>query len=229
MKCKVLIIEDDTDVLELLSRTFQKTGDFDVASACDGAIGLQMARTERPDVLLLDLMLPGMTGFEVCRILKADATTRLLPIVMVTAKADEFDRINGFELGADDYVVKPFSPREVVLRVKAVMRRREGRVLNNGVLKAGPILIDRERHAVSLDGKTLKLTSTEFKLLAALIEGRGRVLGRGRLLTEVWGYESAFNTRTVDTHVRRLREKLGKFSVQIQTIRGFGYRIKEKT
>ena len=145
---------------------------------------------------------------------------------MVTAKADEFDRINGFELGADDYVVKPFSPREVVLRVKAVLRRRDAPVHDNGQIKAGSIVVDLERHTVSLDGRALRVTTTEFKLLAALIEGQGRVLGRERLLTQVWGYETAFNTRTVDTHVRRLREKLGKCSDQIQTIRGFGYRIK---
>ena len=226
MKCKVLIIEDDIDVLDLLSRTFQKTGEFDVISASDGADGLRMARAERPDALLLDLMLPGVTGFEVCRILRADPATKALPIVMVTAKADEFDRINGFELGADDYVVKPFSPREVMLRVKAVLRRRDAPVRDDGQIKAGSIVVDLERHAVSLDGRTLKVTTTEFKLLAALIEGQGRVLGRDRLLTQVWGYETAFNTRTVDTHVRRLREKLGEFSDQIQTIRGFGYRIK---
>lgn len=227
MKRKVLIVEDDADVLELLSSTFRKTGEFEVITAEDGLEGMRQARAQNPALLLLDLMLPGITGLEVCRILKNDPATKALPIMIVTAKADEFDRINGFELGADDYVVKPFSPREVLLRVRAIMRRNEAHPAPESSMKVGPITLDRARHVVSLHGKPMKLTTTEFKLLAALMESRGRVLGRGRLLTEVWGYEGAFNTRTVDTHVRRLREKLGEFSVQIQTIRGFGYRIKE--
>ncbi len=227
MKRKVLVVEDDNDVLELLRNTFAKTGEFDTLMARDGAEGLRLARGDNPDVVLLDLMLPGMTGFEVCRTLRADPATKLLPIIMLTAKADEFDRINGFELGADDYVTKPFSPREVLLRVRAVMRRHEPVAADVPDLKAGPVILDRARHFVSLDGKALTLTTTEFKLLAALIQSRGRVLGRGRLLNEVWGYEGDFNTRTVDTHMRRLREKLGKFSSQIQTVRGFGYRMKD--
>ncbi len=226
MKHKVLIVDDDSDVLEMLSSTFRKTGEFDIVTAPDGAEALRQARREAPDVLLLDLMLPGMTGLEVCRTLKSDPATQLLPVIMITAKADEFDRINGFEIGADDYVVKPFSPREVLLRVRAVMRRQEPAPLSEAELQAGPLLLDRGRHIVTLDSKALQLTTTEFKLLAALIESRGRVLGRGRLLNEVWGYESEFNTRTVDTHVRRLRLKLGKYSSYIQTIRGFGYRVK---
>ena len=227
MKRKVLIVEDDEDVLELLSNTFRKTGEFEVLTSEDGVEGLRQARTQNPALLLLDLMLPGITGLEVCRILKGDPATKALPIVIITAKADEFDRINGFELGADDYIVKPFSPREVLLRVKAVMRRSEVMPAPESSMKSGPITLDRARHLVSLHGKPMKLTTTEFKLLGALMESRGRVLGRGRLLTNVWGYESAFNTRTVDTHIRRLREKLGEFGTQIQTIRGFGYRIKE--
>lgn len=227
MKRKVLLVEDDSDVLDLLSNTFKKTGEFDVVTARDGAEGLRLARSETPDVVLLDLMLPGMTGFEVCRTLKAEVATKPIPIIIVTAKADEFDRINGFELGADDYVTKPFSPREVLLRVRAVVRRREAPGADDTGLKVGPIILDRSRHFVSLDGKALTLTTTEFKLLAAFLESRGRVLGRARLLTEVWGYSGDFNTRTVDTHLRRLREKLGKFSSQIQTVRGFGYRMKD--
>ena len=229
MKSKVLILEDDNDVLDLLGNTFKKTGEFDVVTAREGAEGLRLARSEHPNVILLDLMLPGMTGFEVCRTLKAEATTKPIPILMVTAKADEFDRINGFELGADDYVTKPFSPREVLLRVRAVLRRHEAPGDNEADLTIGPIVLDRSRHFVSLDGKAVTLTTTEFKLLAALIERHGRVLGRGRLLTEVWGYSGEFNTRTVDTHMARLREKLGKFGSHIQTVRGFGYRMKDTT
>jgi two-component system phosphate regulon response regulator PhoB len=227
MKSKVLIVEDDIDVLELLSRTFQKTGEFEVITAGDGMEGIRFARENPPDVLLLDLMLPSMTGLEVCRILKAEPATQALPIIMVTAKSDEFDRINGFELGADDYVVKPFSPREVVLRVKAVMRRNQHSGERDPSLVAGPLQLDGARHRVALNGRALKLTTTEFKLLTAFFEGRGRVLSRARLLNEVWGYESAFNTRTVDTHVKRLREKLGSFGAQIETVRGFGYRMKD--
>lgn len=227
MKRRVLIVEDDRDVLDLLSNTFRKSGEFDIVTACDGMEVLRLAREKNPDALILDLMLPGMTGLEVCRMLKGDAGTRNIPILMLTAKADEFDRINGFELGADDYVTKPFSPREVLLRVKAVMRRSQAPPLAEAGLQSGPISLDRSRHLVAIAGKPLRLTTTEFKLLAALMESRGRVLGRTRLLNEVWGYESPFNTRTVDTHVRRLREKLGKLSSQIETIRGFGYRMED--
>ena len=227
MKPKVLLVEDDADVLELLGRTFRKTKEFEVITAEDGMEGIRLARKHTPNLLLLDLMLPGMTGFEVCRVLKTDTVTRALPIIIITAKSDEFDRINGFELGADDYVIKPFSPREVVLRVKAVLRRIPRAEPQDFSLEAGPLVLDQARHFVALNGMPLKLTTTEFKLLAAFFEGRGRVLSRGRLLNEVWGYESAFNTRTVDTHVRRLREKLGSFSGQIETIRGFGYRMRD--
>jgi two-component system phosphate regulon response regulator PhoB len=228
MKRRLLIVEDDPDVLDILSNTFRKSGEFEIVTASDGMEGMRLARDQTPDALILDLMLPGMTGLEVCRILKSDVTTRGLPILILTAKADEFDRINGFELGADDYITKPFSPREVLLRVKAVMRRSQAMPPVETDLKAGPITLDRSRHFVALDGKPLRLTTTEFKLLAALMESRGRVLGRTRLLNEVWGYESPFNTRTVDTHIRRLRDKLGKVSAQIQTIRGFGYRMEDK-
>ena len=227
MKRKVLLVEDDADVLELLSRTFQKTGEFEVMTAGDGMEGIRLARENLPDVLLLDLMLPSMTGLEVCRILKAEPATQALPIIIVTAKSDEFDRINGFELGADDYVVKPFSPREVVLRVKAVLRRSQHSGTREPNREAGPLRFDPARHLVALNGRALQLTTTEFKLLTAFFEGRGRVLSRARLLNEVWGYESDFNTRTVDTHVKRLREKLGSFSAQIETVRGFGYRMKD--
>jgi two-component system phosphate regulon response regulator PhoB len=227
MKRKVLLVEDDSDVLDLLSNTFRKTGEFDVVTARDGAEGLRLARSEHLDVVLLDLMLPGMTGFEVCRTLKTNVATKFLPIIILTAKADEFDRINGFELGADDYVTKPFSPREVLLRARAVMRRGQLPPNDDVSIKVGPIVLDQSRRFASLNNKALRLTTTEFKLLTALIERRGRVLTRDRLLNDVWGYENSFNTRTVDTHVRRLREKLGSFSAQIETVRGFGYRLKD--
>jgi two-component system phosphate regulon response regulator PhoB len=171
----------------------------------------------------------GMNGLEVCRLLKADMATSRIPLIMLTAKAEEPDRVTGLELGADDYMTKPFSPRELVLRVKSVLRRSSPAANNEtALLRAGTITIDRERHVIRVRGRQVDLTATEFKLLTLLIERRGRVQTRDGLLNEVWGYESAIDTRTVDTHVRRLREKLGPASDCIETIRGFGYRVTEE-
>jgi len=178
---------------------------------------------------VLDIMMAGMNGLEVCRLLKADVATTHIPLIMLTAKAEEPDRITGLELGADDYMTKPFSPRELVLRVKSVLRRSTPAANHESTqLKAGLVAVDRERHIVRVRGKQVELTATEFKLLTLLIERRGRVQGRDGLLNEVWGYESAIDTRTVDTHVRRLREKLGPAADCIETIRGFGYRVPEE-
>jgi two-component system phosphate regulon response regulator PhoB len=220
---KILIIEDESDVADLLTLTLRKAG-FKMSTASDGASGLQKARDDRPDFVILDLMLPKMSGLEVCRILKSDGATSPIPILMLTAKAEEIDRIVGLEFGADDYVTKPFSPREIVLRIQAILRRGE---TPSESLTAGPISIDPGRHEVRVNGKQVHLTSLEFKLLRALIQRRGRVQGRDRLLNDVWGYESVIDTRTVDTHVRRLREKLGKGGDAIETVRGFGYRLRE--
>src|SRR6059058_3516447 len=222
----ILIIEDETDVADLLSLNLRKAG-FRVSTAGDGASGLQKARDDRPDFIILDLMLPKMAGLEVCRILKSDAATARMPILMLTAKAEEIDRIVGLEFGADDYVTKPFSPREVVLRIGAIMRRADAKELEEH-LAVGPIRIDAARHEVSVNGKRVNLTSLEFKLLQTLMQRRGRVQARDRLLNDVWGYESVIDTRTVDTHVRRLRKKLGKAADVIESVRGFGYRMKEK-
>jgi two-component system phosphate regulon response regulator PhoB len=221
---KILIIEDENDVADLLTLTLRKAG-FRISTSPDGASGLQSARDDKPDFVILDLMLPKMSGLEVCRILKSDTTTSHIPILMLTAKAEEIDRIVGLEFGADDYVTKPFSPREVVLRVRAILRR--GQTATES-LTAGPISIDPARHEVRVNGKQVHLTSLEFKLLRLLMQRRGRVQDRDRLLNEVWGYESVIDTRTVDTHVRRLREKLGKVGDAIETVRGFGYRLREK-
>ncbi len=219
----ILIIEDETDVADLLSLNLRKAG-FRVSTAGDGASGLQKARDDRPDFIILDLMLPKMSGLEVCRILKSDAATARVPILMLTAKAEEIDRIVGLEFGADDYVTKPFSPREIVLRIRAIFRR--GKKADES-LTAGPISIDPARHEVRVNGRQVHLTSLEFKLLRTLMQRRGRVQERDRLLNDVWGYESVIDTRTVDTHVRRLREKLGKGGDAIETVRGFGYRLRE--
>ena len=221
----ILIIEDEPDVMDLLERQFRKAG-FATAAATEGAEGIAAAQKQKPALIILDLMLPKMSGLEVCRVLKTDGATRHIPIVMLTARVEEVDRIVGLELGADDYVTKPFSPREVVLRAQAILRR-SGAPTDEESLVAGPITIDRLRHQVSVDGEKVNLTSLEFKLLHRLAERRGRVQDRERLLADVWGYESSIDTRTVDTHVRRLREKLGRAGEVIETVRGFGYRLRD--
>jgi two-component system, OmpR family, phosphate regulon response regulator PhoB len=220
---KILIIEDETDVADLLTLNLRKAG-YRISTAADGAGGLEKARDDKPDLIILDLMLPKMSGLEVCKILKGDTATAQLPILMLTARAEEIDRIVGLEFGADDYVTKPFSPREIVLRIRAILRR--GETVDES-LKAGPISIDPVRHKVRVNSKQVHLTSLEFKLLQTLIQRRGRVQDRDRLLNDVWGYESVIDTRTVDTHVRRLREKLGKAGDAIETVRGFGYRLRD--
>jgi two-component system phosphate regulon response regulator PhoB len=223
---KILIVEDERDVVDLLTMQLRKAGGFSVSIAEDGAEALKRARSEAPALIVLDLMLPRMSGLEVCKALKNDSSTRQIPIIMLTAKAEEVDRILGLEFGADDYVTKPFSPREMLLRIKAILRRGQ----NDGVednLTRGLITIDAARHRVLVSGKPITLTAVEFKLLNMLMKRPGRVQARDRLLNEVWGYETAIDTRTVDTHVRRLREKLGKAANAIETVRGFGYRLRE--
>jgi phosphate regulon transcriptional regulator PhoB len=221
---KVLVADDEADVLNLVCNNLKSAG-FTPLRAEDGTSALEQAKAQIPSLIVLDLMLPGMSGLEVCKALKADPATKNIPILMLTAKAEEVDRILGFELGADDYMTKPFSPRELVLRVQSVLRRATPQTDKADVLKLGDIVVDRTRHGVSVRGKDLDLTATEFKLLATLMERRGRVQSRDVLLNDVWGYESVIDTRTVDTHVRRLREKLGKAADCLETIRGFGYRM----
>src|SRR5450755_3842344 len=223
---RILIIEDEQDVLDLLTLNLRKAGGFAISTATDGATGLRKARAELPTLIILDLMLPKMPGLEVCKILKTDPATQHIAILMLTAKAEEIDRIVGLEFGADDYVTKPFSPREIILRMKAIMRRGQGEV-GETRLTRGAITLDPSRHAVAVNGKPVRLTSVEFKLLSRLMERSGRVQARDRLLNEVWGYESIIDTRTVDTHIRRLRKKLGKAADAIETVRGFGYRLRE--
>jgi two-component system phosphate regulon response regulator PhoB len=223
---KILIIEDESDVADMLKRQLQRAGDYTAITAVDGSSGINAARQETPALVVLDLMLPGLSGLEVCRILRSDPVTRQIPIIMLTAKAEEVDRIVGLEFGADDYVTKPFSPRELVLRIGAILRRVDT-APDEKQLSVGELVIDAERHNVRLAGKQLDLTAVEFKLLTTLVQRRGRVQARDRLLNDVWGYEAAIDTRTVDTHVRRLREKLGKRGDLIETVRGFGYRFRE--
>lgn len=189
---------------------------------------MELAKKERPSLVILDLMLPGMDGKDVCRALKSNPLTQLIPILMLTAKTEEMDRVVGFELGADDYVTKPFSPRELVLRVKAILRRKEVSLEGEKIIQIGDLLIDIDRHHVSIKKSSIPLTSTEFKLLVELASNRGRVQTRERLLDKVWGYTYEGYARTVDTHVRRLREKLGPSGDFIETIRGVGYRFREE-
>lgn len=223
MSERILIADDEPDVLALIRSNLKSAG-FSVVTAGDGPGALAKARIHLPALILLDLMLPGMPGLEVCRVLKSEPATARIPVVIVTAKAEEVDRIVGLELGADDYITKPFSPRELVLRVKSILRRVAGPEETED-LQIGDLRLSRERHEAAVKGRVIELTAIEFKLLALLMERRGRVQSRDTLLNEVWGYESVIDTRTVDTHVKRLREKLGSAADCIETVRGFGYRI----
>ncbi|MDA0333691.1 MAG: response regulator transcription factor [bacterium] len=229
MSPRVLIVEDEPDIVDVVSYNLRQAG-VDVDCVGDGNSALKHLETHRPDLIILDLMLPGIDGLEFCRLLKQRPEQRDIPIMMLTAKAEEVDRIVGLELGADDYVTKPFSPRELVLRVKAILRRADGLSQagagNPSRLSAGPIALDPQSHHASVDGADLTLTATEFKLLQTLMERRGRVQSREELLNVVWGYQYAGYGRTVDTHVRRLREKLGTAHELVETVRGVGYRFR---
>lgn len=219
----VLVIEDDQDVLDLVRYHLTKAG-FRVSVARDGLEGLARARAEKPDAIVLDLMLPGLRGEDVCRELKAAASSAAVPVIILTAKAQPEERVAGFELGADDYLAKPFSPRELVLRIQAVLRRLRAPGLPGKVV-LGPLELDRTALEVRLAGEKLDLTSIEFKLLAALMEKRGATVLRGDLLRGVWGYRGSIDSRTVDTHMRRLRAKLGPHADCLRTVRGEGYRF----
>jgi len=219
----VLVIEDEADVLELVRYHLTKAG-FRVLEARDGKSGLSKARTAKPDAIILDLMLPEMRGEDVCRELKAGDATAAIPVIMLTAKAQPEERVAGLELGADDYVAKPFSPRELVLRVQAVLRRLRAPGFGD-MLALGPFELDRGTFEVRLEGEKLDLTAIEFKLVAALMEKRGAPLNRETLLRDVWGYRNPIDSRTVDTHMRRLRAKLGAFADCLETVRGEGYRF----
>ncbi|MCE0523324.1 MAG: winged helix-turn-helix domain-containing protein [Methylacidiphilales bacterium] len=226
MQHKIMVVDDEADVIDMLVINLRSAG-FQVIAVEDGAMALIKARNEAPSLIILDLMLPKMPGLEICKVLKSDVATKHIPIIMLTAKAEEVDKIVGLELGADDYVTKPFSPRELILRVNRSLRRGKDKVAGVEKMIIGDLLLDHTRHEVLVKGKPVDLTATEFRLLALLMERRGRVQGRDSLLNDVWGYESVIDTRTVDTHVRRLREKLGPLAAYIETIRGVGYRINE--
>jgi two-component system alkaline phosphatase synthesis response regulator PhoP len=221
---RALVVEDDQDIGQLLTHYLQKAG-FEPTLVTSGRDVLARARHEAFDVILLDVMLPGLDGLQVCRALRADPGTAQVPIIMLTAKGEEPDRIVGLELGADDYITKPFSPNEVIARVRALLRRAHRPASGDNRLMYGPLSVDVDRHVVKTDGQEVKLTAKEFLLLQYLMEHRGRVLSRDLLLSDVWGYTYTGGTRTVDVHVRRLREKLPFLADAIVTVKQFGYKL----
>jgi two-component system alkaline phosphatase synthesis response regulator PhoP len=223
---RVLVVEDDKDIADLIVHYLQKAGHV-VDAIGSGALVVPRVSSERPDLIVLDLMLPGMDGMQVCEALRHDPATASIPIIMLTARGEESDRIAGLELGADDYVTKPFSPKELVARVSALLRRVQ-RSEPGDVLSYGPLTIDIARHTVAVDGVEVRLTAKEFLLLQYLVQHRGRVLSRDLLLTDVWGYQYTGGTRTVDVHIRRLREKLPMLAAAITTVKQFGYKLEER-
>jgi two-component system phosphate regulon response regulator PhoB len=226
MKPKILVVDDEPDTVELLEFNLRNAG-FETISAAEGAEAIRKARSNLVDLIVLDVMLPEMDGLEVCKLLRRDPVTRNIPIIMLTAKAAEIDRVLGLELGANDYLVKPFSPRELLLRIRNLLNQPREQALKAEQLRIGDLVIDIPKHLVTIENKPVDLTATEFKLLALLAERRGRVQSREQLLHDVWEYDSIIDTRTVDTHVRRLREKLGKAARYLDTVRGVGYRLLE--
>jgi len=223
---RILVIEDESDIRQVLDYNLKSAG-HEVVEAARGVDGLRLVREREPDLVLLDLMLPDMPGTEVCRAIKDNPATRALPVVMLTARGEEIDRVVGFEIGADDYITKPFSVRELVLRIRAVLRRRELPASDGPNIEFGNLRIDRAAHRVWVEGEEIELTALEFKLLVTLYERRNRVQSRGALLDEVWGIDTKISTRTVDAHVKRLREKMGAARDYIETVRGVGYRFAE--
>jgi DNA-binding response OmpR family regulator len=223
MQDTVLIVEDESAMADLLRYRLSKAG-FGVLIARDGLTGLEMARKNGPDVVLLDILLPQMDGYAVCKVLKNTAETASLPIVMLTAKGEPSERIKGLELGADDYLVKPFSLRELILRIQALLRRSRSDP-EEEVLEVGAFRVDKSKFEIRLQGRRLDLTATEFRLLTLLIEREGRTQSREALLSDVFGYQNPIDTRTIDTHIRRLRAKLGGHAQRLETVRAKGYRF----
>ena len=223
MRDSILVVDDEPDVVDLVRYHLNRAG-FDVLTALTGPTGLAKATESRPDAIVLDIMLPQMTGIEVCRALRKNNQTSDIPILILSAKAEASERIAGLELGVDDYITKPFSPRELVLRIQNLLRRLRG-VHTSSVVTVDEFCIDKGNFEITVSGRRLDLTTTEFKLLAVMVDRRGRTLSRETLLQDVWGYENLIDTRTVDTHVRRLREKLGPAANRIVTVRGEGYRF----
>ena len=224
----IYIVEDEPDIRETLAYNLSQEG-FKVSEFSDAESCLNKIQKKKPDLLLLDLMLPGMSGLDLCKEIRADINLKNLAIIMLTAKGEEVDRIIGFELGADDYVTKPFSVRELILRVKVILKKQTESVESDESIEFGPIKLNLDAHEVLINNDEIVLTALEFKLLEHLIRRRGRVQTRDQLLGDVWGYSSEVTTRTVDTHIKRLREKLGTVGDYIQTVRGIGYRLNNQS
>ncbi|MFH1856748.1 MAG: response regulator transcription factor [Candidatus Omnitrophota bacterium] len=224
---KILIVEDDKNISKLLKYNLEKAG-FTCEALADGEKALELLDEESFDLIILDIMLPGMDGFGICKKIKQDKKISNIPIIMLTAKSQEIDRVLGFELGADDYVVKPFSPRELILRIKAVLKRGGGKEGEKEILEAGKLKVDITRHKVIFDKKEVSLTLLEFGLLVTLLQRKGKVQSRDVLLEDVWDIASDVTTRTIDTHIKRLRQKLGKAGKFIETVRGIGYKFNEE-
>jgi len=227
VKGKVLVIDDEPGVLDLVKYNLEEAG-FGVETAADGMLGLTQAQQAPPDLILLDIMLPGLDGLELCKLFRADARTARTPIIMLTAKASELDRVVGLELGADDYVTKPFSPRELLLRIKKRLQQAPPPEAPKDVYRTGRLMVDVPRHLVTVRGHQVNLTAIEFKLLVVLFQRAGHVQSREQLLRDVWEYDTLIDTRTVDTHMRRLRDKLGSAARHLDTVRGVGYRFLEE-
>ncbi|MCK9623061.1 MAG: response regulator transcription factor [Methylobacter sp.] len=225
---KILVVDDEPDVADLVSYHLKAKG-YQVETVNNPNVSIGIARSFLPDLVILDIMMPDLNGTQICRILRADPKLKNVPIIFLTAKAEENDRIAGLEVGCDDYICKPFNIKELILRIQSILRRAtEGVPEEIKRVQVGQIVLDIERHEVSVHGRPIELTATEFKLLRLLMERRGRVQTREHLLINVWNYETEIETRTVDTHIRRLREKLGSEADWIETVRGVGYRIAER-
>jgi DNA-binding response OmpR family regulator len=224
-KTRVLVVEDERDIAELVRHALEREGGIDVRIVDSGDSAVRVATEDVPDLLVLDLNLPVINGIEVCRLLRAKEATRAIPIIMLTARGSEHDRVVGLDIGADDYITKPFSLRELSARVRAVLRRKRGEIEAPAVYRGPHLVADFDAVSVHVDGDAVKLTRREFELLKHLVENRNRVLSRDRLLERVWGYERMIETRSVDVHVGRLRSKLGAAGPQIETIVGLGYRF----
>jgi two-component system, OmpR family, phosphate regulon response regulator PhoB len=225
---KILIIDDEPDVADLVAYHLRAKG-YHAETVTNPNVGVGTVRSFLPDLVILDIMMPDLNGIQICRILRADPRLKHIPIIFLTARSEEADRISGFETGCDDYICKPFSIKELILRIQSILRRTSENAADSVKrLQVGNIILDADRHEVTVLGRQIELTATEFKLLRLLMERRGRVQTREHLLINVWNYETEIETRTVDTHIRRVREKLGAESEWIETIRGVGYRMAER-
>ena len=224
---KILIVEDEKNLQKLIKYNLDKA-DYESVSSKSAEEAFDILKDQSVDLILLDIMLPGMDGFSACRLIKKDSKLKYIPVIMLTAKGEEVDKIKGLESGADDYVVKPFSPRELILRIKAVLKRNKPEVPEN-IIKADNIIINISKHNITVNNKEIKLTPLEFKLLVTLLKKKGHVYSRENLLNEVWSIGADIYTRTIDTHIKSLRKKLGKTGDSIETIRGLGYKFKEGT